>query len=119
MKCCCKEREASSLQAFRSARPTATWEQMRDDPHNCGKTAYAEIKASLLRSQRGLCAYCEMDLGVNSSQQRVEHYHSKSDLTDQKNWALDWSNLWLNEAATRQLGSGGVLGIKRVKEGLR
>lgn len=95
MKRCQKEDEPSSLQTFRAARPTATWEQMRNDPHDGGMTAYADIKASLLRSQCGLCAYCEMDLGNALSLQRVEHYHSKNDSTDQKNWALEWGNLWL------------------------
>ncbi len=103
MKICRKEPEPSSLTSFRAAVPTATWDQMKNDPFNGGQAAYADIKKSLVRSHRGLCAYCERQIATaiddasiasKAQDQRVEHYHSKSDSTPTKNWALDWNNLW-------------------------
>lgn len=105
MKHCAKEAEPASLLAFRAARPTATWDQTRDDALNGGQQAYRDIKRGQLRSQGGLCAYCEQSLATalddatlaaTAGDQRVEHYHSKSDTTTPAiNWALFWDNLWV------------------------
>lgn len=103
MKHCRKPPEPPSLTAYRAAQPNATWEQMRDDPLHGGQEAYADIKPALVRGQRGLCAYCEIhvtkglthsDLEESKAQQRVEHFHPKSDTTGPMNWALHWPNLW-------------------------
>lgn len=105
MKHCAKYSEPNSLEKFRTALPTATWKQLRDDPLSGGMQAYREIKRDQLRSQGGLCAYCEQRLtnalddpaiAATANDQRVEHYHSKSDKADITiNWALSWDNLWI------------------------
>jgi uncharacterized protein (TIGR02646 family) len=56
---------------------------------------YKKIKTLLVTDQGGLCAYCEAAIGqLDTSLQRVEHYHPKSDQSASgKNWALDWDNI--------------------------
>ncbi len=95
--------EPATLAAYRAAAPESSWEEMRNDPFNGGQGAYAEIKKTLVRGQRCLCAYCEIRVAADTSDaavdadkslQRVEHFHPKSDLTRPPNWALHWPNLW-------------------------
>ncbi|WP_143393650.1 retron system putative HNH endonuclease [Fimbriiglobus ruber] len=95
--------EPESLSAYRTARPNGTWEQMRNDPHDGGQQAYLDVKESLVKGQRCLCAYCEMrvEAGTGAAEiraaknlQRVEHFHPKSDTIGATNWALHWPNLW-------------------------
>lgn len=58
---------------------------------------YRVIKRRLIDDQGGLCGYCERKVGDHdSSLQRIEHYHPKSDTSDPAvNWALMWSNILL------------------------
>src|SRR4051794_17876168 len=76
---------------------------MRNDPHHGGQQAYRDIKRTLVRAQRCLCAFCEMRiadgtdnaaLDARKSEQRVEHFHPKDDTVRPPNWALHWPNLW-------------------------
>ncbi|HEY6333128.1 MAG TPA: hypothetical protein VI756_27645 [Blastocatellia bacterium] len=76
---------------------------MRDNALHGGQQAYIDVKRTLVRGQRGLCAYCEARLAdglddqaldAKKHEQRVEHYHPKSDKTGALNWALEWSNMW-------------------------
>ncbi|MGH9823323.1 MAG: hypothetical protein ACREDR_08740, partial [Blastocatellia bacterium] len=76
---------------------------MRDDALNGGQLAYRDIKHTLVGGQRCLCAYCEIRIAdgnddqtidARKHEQRVEHFHPKSDLTGPVNWALEWSNIW-------------------------
>jgi hypothetical protein len=60
MKICKKMPEPASLDAYRSAQPEGTWDQMRDDPYHGGQPAYRDIKSTLVKAQRCLCAYCEI-----------------------------------------------------------
>lgn len=103
MKRCNKLNEPPSLATYRNAQPNSTWEAMKDDPWHGGQQAYHEIKQTLVQGQRGLCAYCELritkgfsetELDASRPEQRVEHFHPKSDQNPNHNWALDWSNLW-------------------------
>jgi uncharacterized protein (TIGR02646 family) len=103
MKRCKKLPEPASLETYRQAQPQGTWENMRNDPFYGGQEAYREIKSTLVRGQRCLCAYCEfkiadgMDeesIAESNYKQRVEHFHPKHDRTGSVNWALEWSNLW-------------------------
>ncbi len=103
MKRCAKLAEPPTLTCFRSAQPEATWEEMRDDPHHGGIQAAKDAKLFLVRGQRCLCAYCESLIGVDcsdegiqlhKSEQRVEHFHPKSDTSRPPNWNLHWPNLW-------------------------
>lgn len=94
MKRVLKGSEPASLQAFRLAQPQATWEQLRNDPFNGGMQAYTDIRDTTHQDQRGLCAFCEIDIRSNSSDKsRIEHFHSKSDTSTPTNWALMWSNM--------------------------
>lgn len=92
MKCCIKSAvEPGCLSAFRRNNPHATWEEFRDD--DAGRS-YRTIRARLLKDQGGICAYCEINL--REVNQQIAHFHPKSDLAGQTNWALKWSNLWLS-----------------------
>lgn len=68
-----------------------TWNAFRDTD------AYKEVVSRLLLDQRGICAYCEVDLiiseGVGFSDLRVEHFHPKSD--NHPMWTYSWGNLLL------------------------
>jgi uncharacterized protein (TIGR02646 family) len=89
-----KGNEPARLRAFRQAQPLATWEQMRNDPMNGGRQAYADIRAEAIISQGGLCAYCEIDIRDNDPlKSRVEHFHAKSHTGTPTNWALHWPNM--------------------------
>jgi uncharacterized protein (TIGR02646 family) len=103
VKRCKKLPEPVSLGAYRSAQPEGRWDQMRDDPHHGGQQAYRDVKRTLVRGQRCLCAYCEIriaegtsdtEIDAKSHEQRVEHFHPKEDLSRPRNWALHWPNLW-------------------------
>jgi uncharacterized protein (TIGR02646 family) len=76
---------------------------MRDDPFHNGQQAYIDVKHTLVRGQRCLCAYCETHIAdgtsdevirTRASDQRVEHFHPKSDVHGAVNWALHWPNVW-------------------------
>jgi uncharacterized protein (TIGR02646 family) len=103
MKRCCKLTEPVLLTAYRGAKPNATWEEMRDDPHDAGIQAAKDVKTDLVRGQRCLCAFCECSLATECSneaiierraKQRVEHFHPKADPVRPPNWNLHWPNLW-------------------------
>lgn len=79
------------LTVFVNSHPNATW----DDFRNNARQSYADLKQKMLAEQGGLCAYCEKKLPNDVTQQRIEHFHNKSDLSPQHNWALDWENVLL------------------------
>jgi uncharacterized protein (TIGR02646 family) len=64
-------------------------------PPNIAGHDYQDIKTQLITDQGGLCAYCEIQIvNLDKSQQRVEHFHPKSDSSNPDvNWALDWGNI--------------------------
>jgi uncharacterized protein (TIGR02646 family) len=103
VKACLKLPEPASLTAYRQAQPSASWDNMRNDSLHGGQQAYLDVKRSLIRGQRCLCAYCEIRLAdglddqaidAKRHEQRVEHFHPKSDNSGPLNWALHWPNLW-------------------------
>jgi uncharacterized protein (TIGR02646 family) len=103
VKHCQKSPEPPTLTTYRQAVPAGKWEQLRDDPLNDGQQAYHDIKQTLVRTQRCLCAFCEMRLAddtnsaaleARKNEQRVEHFHPKNDRVGHVNWALHWPNLW-------------------------
>lgn len=71
--------------------PNATWEDFR----NNARQSYDDLKQQMLREQGGLCAYCEKKLPEDTTKQRIEHFHNKSDTILAHNWALDWNNVLL------------------------
>lgn len=94
MKSVLKGNEPLSLRIFRNAVPHSTWQGMKDDAHFGGQQAYADCRETAIKDQRGLCAFCEIDIRDNDPLRcHVEHFHPKSDITPAKNWALDWNNL--------------------------
>ena len=115
MKHCAKGAEPPSLRDFRTASPSADWNQLRGDRQ--GQT-YSDIKRDQLRTQGGLCAYCEQRLATalddasiaaSTNDQQVEHYHPKSDRSAHAiNWALMWDNLWVACLGGATSAAGGV-----------
>lgn len=104
MKKCAKLHEPDSLIEYINSQPESTWEAMKNDPHHGGIKAAKETKVSLVRGQRCLCAFCEISIATNcsddainenNSKQRVEHFHPKSDTNRPPNWNLYWQNLWV------------------------
>lgn len=89
-----KSTPPNTLTVFATKHPQENWETFRN--HHASAD-YKDIKKLLLIDQGGLCAYCETRIhDLPESQQRIEHYHPKSDLSNPaKNWALDWNNLLL------------------------
>lgn len=103
MKRCAKLNEPQLLMTYRVAKPEATWDEMRDDPFDGGQQAARDTKTTLVRGQRCLCAFCEVPIandctdaaiGQKKAEQRVEHFHPKSDPARPPNWNLHWANLW-------------------------
>lgn len=86
------------LTLFAANQPAANWENFRN--HGVlGQAAGADYKATkklIFDDQGELCAYCEEKTPhTQPDKQRLEHFHSKSDKTNpQKNWALDWGNIF-------------------------
>jgi uncharacterized protein (TIGR02646 family) len=89
-----KGNEPATLQTFRAAQPQATWEGMKNDAVSGGMQAYTDTRLDTHRDQRGLCAYCEIDIRDNDPlKSRVEHFHAKSHTGTPTNWALHWPNM--------------------------
>lgn len=110
MKCVLKGREPNTLASYRNAVPVATWAQLKDDARYAGRDAYSDCRSELLIQQGGLCAYCEIDIRDNDPLKcRVEHFHPKSDVSSQHNWALDWQNMLAvcNGGSYRHIAVGG------------
>ncbi len=76
------------------ANPGNSWNQFRDNEPK----ALDAVRVQIVRDQRGLCAYCEIDTqvsvgGVGLDDFRVEHFHPKSPVDPTHNYGLDWFNL--------------------------
>lgn len=83
-----------ALVPYVQAVPKSSWEQMRNDSNFNGRQAYQDCRSTCITDQKGLCAYCEIDIRDNDPLKcRVEHFHPKSDLETSHNWALDWKNM--------------------------
>jgi len=94
VKCIIKGVEPPTLKSYRQAKPNAEWEEMKNDPLFNGQGAYQDCRSRSIDDQKGLCAFCEIDIRDNSPLKcRVEHFHPKSDHTIANNWALDWQNM--------------------------
>ncbi|MBF0340875.1 MAG: TIGR02646 family protein [Magnetococcales bacterium] len=88
--------EPSGLALFRAGQPDATWDEFKlYDKGNC----YRALVQYLYMKQQGLCAYCEINLVLDQHGRRdysVDHFHPKSKASDERNWALDYENLFLS-----------------------
>lgn len=90
MKHCRKDPDAPvPIEAFRTAKPTGSWDEFKD----ADRDGYNLVVERLGQDQRGLCAFCELDVSENNRQ--VAHFHPKSDSAAGTNWGLEWSNMWL------------------------
>jgi len=103
VKRCLKLAEPPLLTAYRAVKQDATWDELRNDAFDQGQQAAREVKTTLVRGQRCLCAFCETHIAEGTSDgeidarkrdQRVEHFHPKSDPSRPPNWNLHWPNLW-------------------------
>ncbi|HBT87984.1 retron system putative HNH endonuclease [Desulfobacter sp.] len=95
MKAIRKSQEPISLENYRLAVPASTWQQMRNDSDNDGQQAYGDCRSQTISDQKGLCAFCEIDIHDNNPLKcRVEHFHPKSDTNTPHNWGLDWQNMF-------------------------
>lgn len=73
---------------YREANPNSRdWDAFRST------AAYTDAKNILIANQFNKCAYCEVDLPIQKTDVRVEHFHKKSDPDPLHNWMLDWNNL--------------------------
>ncbi len=83
----------NGLTQFAEANPNGRWDA--DFKNYNGGNDYQVIRNQIIDDQGGLCAYCEVRIiNLPPHKQRIEHFHSKSDLTDpDTNWALDWKNI--------------------------
>ena len=94
MKRALKGDEPPALLTYRHAMPQGTWEEMRNDALHQGRQAYMDCRSTVILDQKGLCAFCEIDIRDNDPLKcRVEHFHAKSDHDSAHNWALDWNNM--------------------------
>lgn len=81
------------LNSYQQANPNNDWDQFTANNRN----GYNEVKNALRADQRGLCAYCEIDLALGNGEGlddfRVEHFHPKKPHNPPPNYALNWQNL--------------------------
>ena len=89
MKRCRKSEEPQELADLKRQESECDWDSLRNEHPSC----YEAIVDQLNRDQGGICSYCERQLG--DSDRQVAHFHPKSDSTPERNWALEWGNLWL------------------------
>ena len=89
----------NELTTYAASYPTDRWDDFCTHAAEDQRPGddYRAIKRRLIDDQGGLCGYCEQKVGDHdSSLQRIEHYHPKSDKSDQAvNWALLWPNILL------------------------
>ncbi len=83
--------EPPLLADFTDTNPTKSWESFGSE----NRDTLSQIIAQLMQDQRGLCAYCEVDLqlsdGTGYDDFRIEHFHPKSD--NHPHWTFRWDNL--------------------------
>ncbi len=81
------------LNKYLVANPDNEWKQFTGNDRN----GHAEVKGALRADQRGLCAYCEIDLALGDGHGlddfRVEHFYPKKPHHPPPNHALNWQNL--------------------------
>ena len=83
------------LQQFTQAFPHESWERFRRH----SRRGYKEVKAQIFKDQKGLCAYCEINIKFAEREDdvddfRVEHFCPKGETVDGgKNWHLQWDNM--------------------------
>ncbi|HND33751.1 MAG TPA: TIGR02646 family protein [Myxococcota bacterium] len=90
--------EPPCLAAWRAEHPTASWQDFktatRDTPEGARGCARA-VWETLIESQHGLCAFCEIELAQPYALwSQVEHWHPKDPARyPGHNWGLDFANM--------------------------
>ena len=80
------------LTQFAEQFPQGNWNDFRNFNQS---QSYLQTRQRLIDDQQGLCGFCEKNISkLGDHHQRIEHFHSKSDLEGQHNWALDWFNIF-------------------------
>lgn len=90
--------EPPCLAAWREDHPSGSWKEFKDhnrDTPGGERGCNNEVWETLVHAQRGLCAYCEIELRAPLALwSQVEHWHPKDPKkSDGHNWGLDFSNL--------------------------
>lgn len=88
-----KSAEPPCLKAYRSSRPSDSWDQMKNNSQYYGKAVYDCIAELILIDQGGLCAYCEIEISRSLNTFRIDHFVAKSLSNLAHNWGLDWENM--------------------------
>lgn len=98
MKKVLKPSSPNCLTKFAQEYPDAGWDKVDGDFTRYKNGAdFAALRSEIFQSQGQLCAYCEGKIEGDNVilLQRIEHFRSKRDKTDpDKNWALDWNNIF-------------------------
>ena len=78
--------------------PNHSWKALDDD-----RMTKKALQRQLFNDQKGLCAYCEIDLSFTPANAggdapkgdfQIEHFHPQSDKCNpSKDWVFDWMNL--------------------------
>ena len=98
MKAIATPEEPRCLAAWRADNPSGTWAAFKDanrDAPDGRRGCAREVFETLLESQRGLCAFCEIELRTpHAVWSQVEHWHPKDpNRYPEHNWGLDFGNL--------------------------
>lgn len=88
-----KSAEPPCLQAYRTSKPSDSWDQMKNNSQHFGQAVYDCIAELISTDQGGLCAYCEIDISRSLNTLRVDHFVAKSLSSSRHNWGLDWVNM--------------------------
>lgn len=87
-----KSQRPECLNIFDTPEDLGSWENFK----GVYREKYTALQRKLYEDQRGICAYCEIDLipspEVGSPDFRIEHYHPQSD--ESANWRYSWDNLF-------------------------
>lgn len=91
-----KSQTTNALVVYAAKNPNGTWDCFQK---NNNKDCRA-IKTKIFEEQHYICAYCEIDLSLDSTYEhhrRVEHFNSKSGWKigqPQPNFHLEWNNVF-------------------------
>ena len=88
--------QPNELSEFALIYPNGSWDGNEPSfkQQNAGSD-YQLFKQKVFACQNSLCAYCEVKIDSEKPhKQRIEHFHSKSDSTEDNNWDLDWQNVF-------------------------
>jgi uncharacterized protein (TIGR02646 family) len=87
-----KSPEPEELKKYKK-RYASQFKRWKDDLQG-NRKAYNSVRETLAIDQRGLCAYCEIDL--HPSVRCVDHFIPRHQSTRENNYDLDWQNMLAN-----------------------